>query len=54
MHTNIGKHKVIVRLSSFMIEHASLDYLHKKIELNLSFNKERIHLFDKTTEYSLV
>jgi hypothetical protein len=54
MHTNIGQHKVIARLFSFMIEHASLDYLHKKIELNLSFNKERIHLLDKKTECPLV
>jgi multiple sugar transport system ATP-binding protein len=54
VHVNIGPHTAIVRLSSSMVSGTNLDYMHKNIELNLSFNRERIHLFDKSTERSLI
>ncbi len=54
VHVDIESHEAIVRLTSSMVEDADIDYMHKNIDINLSFNKERIHLFDKTKECSLV
>lgn len=54
VHVDIESREAIVRLTSSMAENADLDYMHRSIELNLNFNKERIHIFDKTSENSMV
>jgi multiple sugar transport system ATP-binding protein len=54
MHVNIGPHTVILKLSSSMDEDTNFNFIDKNTELNLVFNKEKIHLFDKETERTLL
>jgi hypothetical protein len=53
VHANIGKDVVIIRMASSLLDVANMDYIKKNIEVNVSFSKERIHLFDKETECTL-
>ncbi len=54
VHANIGSNVAIIRLASSMMEEFGLGNINKSEELRCSFNKERIHLFDKKTEQALL
>jgi multiple sugar transport system ATP-binding protein len=53
VHVNIGSDVAIIRMTSFTFEGSNVDCIKNNIELSLNFNKDRIHLFDKTTERTL-
>ncbi len=53
VHANIGAEVVIIRMASSMLDGTNMDYIKKNIEVNVSFCKDRIHIFDKETECAL-
>ena len=53
VHVKVDSCTAVVRLASSMMEDTDLDKVRKDKDLNLSFNRERIHIFDKETEYTL-
>ena len=53
VHANIDSNVVIIRMASSALDGSNMDYVRKNIEVNVSFNRERIHLFDKETECAL-
>lgn len=54
VHANIGDNVVIIRLSSFAMDESGYRFNQKSEYLECCFNKERIYLFDKATEKSLL
>ena len=51
VHVNIGSNVAVIRLASSLMDGTNI--VKKNVEVSLSFNKERIHLFDKETECTL-
>ncbi len=54
VHASIGPYTTVVRMASSMDENSKYDYVYKNTELDLVINKERIHLFNKETECTLL
>ncbi len=54
IHANIDSNVVIIRMAAFALDGTNMDYVRKNIEVSVSFNRDRIHLFDKETECALV
>ncbi len=51
VHVNIGSNVAVIRMASSLMDGTNI--VKKNYEVKLSFNKERIHLFDKETEHTL-
>jgi multiple sugar transport system ATP-binding protein len=54
VHANIGNNVVIIKQASSSMEDSGFNSVNKSEDVDCCFNKERIHLFDKTTEKSLL
>ena len=54
VHANIDSNVVIIRMAASALDGTNMDFIRKNIEVNVTFNRDRIHLFDKETECALV